>query len=155
MSCATVYAACDIGVHVAGTGPFLITGYELALAPSAQVDTTHNTIANRVLLQGAKIGDVQTNTLTVQNGGTYTKKYAFPTTMPALPGLAPVFAGTTALTVNASTTVAVAPGAFGAVAIGTQGILRLCRTLPGSTSHTPTTLTEISPRRSTRLAIVC
>jgi len=50
-----------------------------------EVDTTHNTIANRVLLQGAKIGDVQTNTLAVQNGGTYAKKYAFPTTMPALP----------------------------------------------------------------------
>jgi len=121
----TTLSGGDIGVHVAGTGPFLITGYELALASSVQVDTTHNTIANRVLLDGAKVGDVQTNTLTVQNGGTYAKKYAFPTTMPALPGLAPVFAGTTALTVNASTTVVVSPGVFGAVAIGTQGILRL------------------------------
>ena len=63
---------------MAGTGPFLVTGYELALVAGVQVDTTHNTIANRVLLQGAKVGDVQTNTLTVQNGGTYAKKYAFP-----------------------------------------------------------------------------
>jgi hypothetical protein len=115
----------DLGVRVAGTGPFLVTGYELALVSGAQVDTTHNTIANRVLLQGAKIGDVQTNTLTVQNGGTYTKKYAFPTTMPALPALAPVFAGTTALTVNASSTVVVSPGKYGAVSIGTKGVLRL------------------------------
>ena len=60
----------DIGVHVAGTGPFLVSGYELALVANVQVDTTHNTIANRVLLQGAKVGDVQANTLTVQNGGT-------------------------------------------------------------------------------------
>ena len=74
----TVLTGGDVGVHVAGTGPFLVTGYELALVAGVQVDTTHNTIANRVLLQGAKVGDVQTNTLTVQNGGTYAKKYAFP-----------------------------------------------------------------------------
>jgi RHS repeat-associated protein len=121
----TVLMGGDVGVHVAGTGPFLVTGYELALAASVQVDTTHNTIANRVLLQGAKVGDVQTNTLTVQNGGTYAKKYVFPTTMPALPALAPVFAGTAALTVNGGATVVVSPGAYGAVSIGTKGTLRL------------------------------
>jgi len=115
----------DVGVSMKGTGPLLVTGYELALVIGAQVDATHNTIANRVLLQGAKVGDVQTNALTVQNGGTYAKKYGFPTTMPALPTLAPVFPGTAALTVNPSSTVVASPGAYGAVSIGTKGILRL------------------------------
>jgi hypothetical protein len=101
----------DVGVHVAGT-TLLVTGYELALVSGAKVDTTHNVIANRVLLQGATVGDVQ-GKLTPQNGAIYAKTYAFPTSMPALPTLAPVFAGTTALTVANGVTTTISPGTFG------------------------------------------
>ncbi len=121
----TVLTGGDVGVHVAGSGPFLVAGYELALSASVQVDTTHNVIANRVLLDGAKVGDVQTNQLSVQNGGTYSKKYAFPATMPALPTPALASAGTMAVKVKPSFAVQIGPGAYGAVSVGTQGILRL------------------------------
>jgi hypothetical protein len=114
----------DVGVHVAGTGPFLVTDYELALTFQAQVDVTHNVIANRVLLQGAKVGDVQ-GKITPLNSSTWAKNYAFPATMPSLPTLAPVSAGTTALTVNDGDTIPISPGAFGAVTLGTKSVLRL------------------------------
>jgi hypothetical protein len=121
----TVLSGGDVGVRAKGTGPFLVSGYELALAAGVRVDTTRNLIANRVLLQGARVGDVQTNTLTVQNGGTYAKKYAFPSAMPALPALAPVSPGTAPLAVKGSATLVASPGSYGAVTIGYQGVLQL------------------------------
>jgi hypothetical protein len=115
----------DVGVRLAGTGPFLVSGYELALASEAQVETTRNTIANRVLLQDrARVGDVQTSHLTNQSGS-YSHQYAFPSAMPALPPLAPVSPGTAPLAVNASSTAVASPGSYGAVSVGYRGVLRL------------------------------
>ena len=115
----------DVGVRLAGTGPFLISGYELALASEAQVETTHNVIANRVLLQDrARVGDVQASQITNQFGF-YSHQYPFPSSMPAVPPTAPVSPGTTPLTVAASATTVVSPGSYGAVSVGYRGILRL------------------------------
>jgi len=115
----------DVGVKVAGTGPFLVSGYELALVSQATVELSHNVIANRVLLQGASVGDVQTNQLTSQNGGTYVHSYTFPATMPALPPLATVTPGTTAVNVATSATKVLASGSYGAVSVANRGVLRL------------------------------
>jgi len=115
----------DLGVRLAGTGPFLVSGYELALASQAQVATTRNVIANRVqLLDRARVGDVQANQLANQSGFTV-HRYPFPSAMPALPPTAPVSPGSAALTVNASSTFSAFPGAYGAASIGYRGVLRL------------------------------
>ena len=121
----TTVSGGDVGVRLAGSGPFLVAGYELALVSDVQVDTTRSVIANRLLLQDrARVGDVQVNHLTNQ-AAFYSHQYPFPSSMPALPPTAPVSPGTPPLAVNASTTVVASPGSYGAVSVGTQGILRL------------------------------
>jgi len=114
----------DVGVRLAGSGPFLVSGYELALTFDASVDTAHNVMANRLLLQDrAHVGDIQVNRQDPPNGGSYAHKYPFPSSMPALPPLAPVSPGTAALTVNGTSTAS--PGSYGAVSISNAGVLRL------------------------------
>jgi hypothetical protein len=115
----------DVGVRVAGTGPFLVSGYELALVNDAHVDTSHNVISNRLLLQTrAHVGDVQVNQLN-NDGGSYSHRYPFPSAMPALPALASVSPGTASLAVAANATVVASPGSYGAGTIGYRGVLRL------------------------------
>ena len=115
----------DVGVRVAGTGPFLVAGYELALVSDAHVDISHNVISNRLLLQTrAHVGDVQVNQLN-NDGGSYSHRYPFPSAMPALPPTASVSPGSTALTVSASSTVVASPGSYAAASIGYRGVLRL------------------------------
>ena len=114
----------DVGVKNVSAGPTLVQNYELALTSQAQVDTAHNVIANRILLQDrAVVGDVETNKLTNQFS-TYAHQYPFPT-MPAMPTVSSVAPGSTALTVAMSQTTTISASNLGAVYVKTKGILRL------------------------------
>ena len=115
----------DVGVRLAGTGPFVGGAYELVLTSDSHVDPARNVIANRVQLSNrAHVGDIQVSQLVNQNGS-FVHQYPFPANMPALPPTAPVTPGTAALTVNTAATLVASPGSYGAVSVGDRGILRL------------------------------
>jgi uncharacterized membrane protein YgcG len=115
----------DVGVRLAGTGPFVGGSYELTLASDSHVDTARNVIANRVqLLDRARVGDVQVSQV-INHNGFFAHQYPFPPNMPVLPPTAPVTPGTAAVTVNAGSTLVASPGSYGSVSVGDRGILRL------------------------------
>ena len=116
----------DVGVRLAGTGPFLGGAYELTMIADSHVDSARSVLANRLLLRDrARAGDIQVNQVTNSNNGIFAHRYTFPANMPALPPVAPVTPGTSALTVNMSATVVANPGSYAAVSVRDKGILRL------------------------------
>lgn len=85
----------DVGVKNIGAGPFLVSGYELAVGSGTQSSTSRNLLADSVLLaQYATVGSVQTNHLADQ-GATHGTETAF-VAMPDSPVPATVTPGTTA-----------------------------------------------------------
>jgi hypothetical protein len=116
----------DVGVGLAGTGPFLDGANELTIIAGAHVDLARSVLANRLSLRdSAKVGDIQVNQVTTVNNATFAHRYAFPSSMPVLPPTAAVTAGTAALNVSAGAMVVANPGSYAAVTVGDKGILRL------------------------------
>jgi hypothetical protein len=112
----SVVAGGDVGVQLAGTGPFLVPGYELSLSSGAQVGTTQTLLADSILLSAsAVVGDVQTNQLTNQ-GATRGQLASMPP-MPAFPAVSAVTAGTANLVVNSGTTTTIGSGKYGTVTV--------------------------------------
>ncbi|MCC6994814.1 MAG: hypothetical protein IT370_09415, partial [Deltaproteobacteria bacterium] len=117
-------SAGDLGVKDVAT-TMLHSGKELALEGASTVQTTHNTLGNRVFLDtGAVLGDIHTTALT-DFGATHGTVAGMPT-MPALPTPASVTAGTTNLTVAAGTTTTLSGSTSrAAVTLNDSAILRL------------------------------
>ena len=110
---------------------------ELSVEPNEVIDPTHRAFAATIdLRSGSTLGAVFTNRLDNQ-GGTVRSVSPFPATMPALPTLAPVTAGTTPISVPVNQTRSLGPGAYGLVHVDgtltlTGGTYQLARLELGS-----------------------
>jgi hypothetical protein len=108
-----------VGVGQAGNRPTLVSGYELVLHSEAWVEASRSVVANRLQLWDQVVVDkIWAGAIDIPHqNATYSKPTnPFPSNMPALPPLAVVSPGTSALNVTASTPIA-NPGSYGAVSV--------------------------------------
>ena len=90
---------------------------EVSLEPSGRLDPTRGVFAHTVDLRSqAVMGTVYTTRLDNQ-GGSFVAVKPFPTVMPSIRALMPIVPGTTAINVASGTTMALQPGAYGAVQV--------------------------------------
>jgi hypothetical protein len=115
----------DIGVKNAGAGPFLVSGFELAIGGTSQVNAARNVIADSIQLgASSSVGDVQTNQLN-DLGSVHGPVTPF-VAMPNIPPLSPVTAGTTDRNIaNSSVTTLAANLSYRNLTIGNNAVVRL------------------------------
>ena len=90
---------------------------EVSLEPSGRLDPTRGVFAHTVDLRSqAVMGTVYTTRLDNQ-GGSFVAVKPFPTVMPSIRALMPIVPGTIAINVASGTTMALQPGAYGAVQV--------------------------------------
>ncbi|MCW5814961.1 MAG: hypothetical protein KIT84_28300, partial [Labilithrix sp.] len=117
-----VVAGGHVGVKLSAGGPFLVNGYQAALAADSRVDTSRDLLAERVLLKDrATVGDVEATHITNQFG-VFAQQYPLPP-MPAFPEAAAAIPGSTPRTVPSGQTQTLAAGAYAAVTV--NGTLNL------------------------------
>ena len=101
----------DVAARGTGSGPFLTPGFVVDLQTGASIQPAENLIAHSVRLgTGVRVGDVQTNSLTVGTGATHGNVSGL-VPLPSLPTAAPVTVGTSNLTVATGATVTASPAA--------------------------------------------
>ncbi|HEX9641444.1 MAG TPA: hypothetical protein VGB13_09030, partial [Candidatus Krumholzibacteria bacterium] len=111
-----------VGVERSGTGPFLLSGFELAADEEVTIDAELGFYGDSVRLGSmASFGDVYTNQL-VDQGAAYGTVYEFVEQAP-LPDAPNVEPGVNDVTVASSTQVSLSPGGYDDVTV--HGTLRL------------------------------
>lgn len=125
MSTGSSVSGCNVGVEDT-SGPFFGGGAAAYLLAGAKIQSTETLYANSVFLtSGVSVGPIDTNHLVESSGASFGKVSAFPTTMPALPGVPSAKAGTSAVTLSAKATKTLAAGSYGAVTLGSSSTLTL------------------------------